>query len=144
MHNTKTLRGPKSLDFCCRGQTVGPEYRTKAWIDGVEDIFTWHALDPPPNLVLMERGLNTKVYLRSLAADDADPFMTTVYYLLMASSSRITRHVAKLRSSQTGSLNVTMMGCGGTAEWHTDVFCGRQICCVMAWNDVGSSSVHQL
>ncbi len=66
-------------------------------------IFSWHTLVP---LVPIEHRLNATVYL-SIVADHVHPFMTTVY-LLMATSSRIMHHVTKLKSSQTGFLNMTM------------------------------------
>ncbi len=50
--------------------------------------------------------LNATVYL-SIVADHVLPFMTTVYTSSDATSSRIT-HVTKLKSSQTGFLNMTM------------------------------------
>ncbi len=48
-------------------------------------IFSWHALGP---LVPIEHRLNATAYL-SIVADHVHPFMTTVYHLLMATSSRI-------------------------------------------------------
>ncbi len=57
-------------------------------------------------LVPIEHRLNTTADL-SIVADYVHPFMTTVYHLLMA-SSRIMHHVTKLKSSQTGFLNMTM------------------------------------
>ncbi len=65
---------------------------------------SWHTLGL---LVPIEHRLNTTVYL-SIVAVHVHPFMTTVYHLLMATSSRIMHHVTKLRSSQTGFLNMTM------------------------------------
>ncbi len=50
-------------------------------------IFSWHTLGP---LVPTEHRLNTTAYL-SIVADHVHPFMTTVYHLLMAAFSRITR-----------------------------------------------------
>ncbi len=68
-------------------------------------IFSWHTLGP---LVPIEHRLIATAYL-SIVADHVHPFMTTVYtYLLMAISSRIMHHVTKLKSSQTGFLNMTM------------------------------------
>ncbi len=67
-------------------------------------IFSWHTLGP---LVPIEHCLNTTAYL-SIVADHVHPFMTTVYHLLMTTSSRIMHHVTKLKSSQTGFLNMTM------------------------------------
>ncbi len=67
-------------------------------------IFSWHTLGP---LIPIEHSLNTSAYL-SIVADHVHPFMTTVYHLLIATSSRIMHHVTKLKSSQTGFLHMTM------------------------------------
>ncbi len=67
------------------------------------DIFLAHFV----HLVSIEHHLNTTVYL-SIDADHVHPFMTTVYHLLMTTSSRIMHHVTKLKSSQTGFLNMKM------------------------------------
>ncbi len=67
-------------------------------------IFSWHTLGP---LVPIEHHLNTTVYL-SIVADHVHPFMTTVYTSSDVTSSRIMHHVTKLKSSQTGFLNMTM------------------------------------
>ncbi len=58
-------------------------------------VFSWHTLG---SLVPIEHRLNAIVYL-SIVADHVHPFMTTVY-----PSSDVT----KLKSSQTGFLNMTM------------------------------------
>ncbi len=73
------------------------------WCNGMGDIFG-HTLGP---LVPIEHNLNATAYL-SIVADHVHPFMTTVYHLLMATSSRIIHHVTKLKSSQTGFLTMTM------------------------------------
>ncbi len=108
-----------SLNFCCNIQMVGSEIgekNMKAWIHPdstiqaggggvmVWRIFSWHTLGP---LVPIEHRLNVTAYL-SIVADHVHPFMTTVHHLLMATSSRIMYHVTKLKSSQTGFLNMTM------------------------------------
>ncbi len=108
-----------SLNFCCNIQMVGSEIgekNMKAWIHPdstiqaaggsvmVWRIFYWHTLGP---LVPTEHRLNATAYL-SIVADHVNPFMTTVYHLLMATSSRIMLHVTKLKPSQTGFLNMTM------------------------------------
>ncbi len=67
-------------------------------------IFSWHTLGP---LVPIKHRLNATAYLSNVV-DHVHPFMTTVYHLLMATSSRIMHHVTKLNSSQTGFLNMTM------------------------------------
>ncbi len=67
-------------------------------------IFSWHTLGP---LVPIEHRLNATAYL-SIVADHVHPFMTTVYPSSDATSSRIMHHVTKLKSSQTGFLNMTM------------------------------------
>ncbi len=117
----KNVYGLMSLDFCCDIQMVGSEFGVKNtwrhgsilpclngsgwwwWCNGVGDIFLAH-FGP---LVPIEQRLNTTAYL-SIVADHVHPFMTTVYHLLMASSSRIMHHVTKFKSSQTGFLNMTM------------------------------------
>ncbi len=108
-----------SLDFCWNIQMVGWELgvkNMKAWIiltclngsgcwwcNGLGDIFLAH-FGP---LVPIEHRLNATVYL-SIVADHIHPFMTTVYSSSDATSSRIMHHVTKLKSSQTGFLNMTM------------------------------------
>ncbi len=67
-------------------------------------IFSWHTLGP---LVPIEHRLNTTDYL-SIVADHVHPFMTTVHPSSDATSSRIMHHATKLKSSQTGFLNMTM------------------------------------
>ncbi len=64
-------------------------------------VFSWHTLGP---LVSIEHRLNATVYL-SIVADHVHPFMTTVYHLLMYFQQD---NVTKLKSSQTGFLNMTM------------------------------------
>ncbi len=67
-------------------------------------VFSWHTLGP---LVPIEHRLNATAYL-SIVADHVHPFMTTVYPSSDATSSSIMHHVTKLKSSQTGFLNITM------------------------------------
>ncbi len=67
-------------------------------------IFSMHTLVP---LVPIEHCLNATSYL-SIVTDHVHPFMTTVYPSSDATSSRIMHHVTKLKSSQTGFLNMTM------------------------------------
>ncbi len=67
-------------------------------------IFSWHTLGP---FVPTEHRLNATSYL-SIVADHVHPFMTTVYPSSDVTSSRIKHHVTKLKSSQTGFLNMTM------------------------------------
>ncbi len=67
-------------------------------------IFSWHILG---SLVPIEHRLNNTAYL-SIVADHVHPFMTTVYPSSDTTSSRIMHHVTKLKSSQTGFLNMTM------------------------------------
>ncbi len=65
-------------------------------------IFYWHTLDP---LVPIEHRLNATVYL-SIVADHVYLFMTTVY---PSSDGYFQQdNVTKLKSSQTGFLNMTM------------------------------------
>ncbi len=90
----------ESMDTSCLVSTV------QAGGGGVMvwGIFSWHTLGL---LVPIEHRLNATAYL-SIVADHVHPFMTTVYHLPMATSSRIMHHVTKLKSSQTGFLNMTM------------------------------------
>ncbi len=71
-------------------------------------IFSWHTLGP---FLPIEHCLNTTAYL-NIVGDHVHPFMTKPFpnptLLLMATSSRIMQHVTKLKSSQTGFLNMTM------------------------------------
>ncbi len=68
-------------------------------------IFYWHTLGPLAQKI--EHRWNATFYL-SIVADHVHPFMTTVYPSSDATSSRIMHHVTKLKSSQTGFLNMTM------------------------------------
>ncbi len=65
-------------------------------------IFSWHTLG---SLVLIEHHLNATAY-PSIVADHVHPFITTVYPSSDATSSRIMHHATKLKSSQTGFLNM--------------------------------------
>ncbi len=89
----------ESMDPSCLVSTVQAG-------DGVmvSGIFSWHTLGP---LVPIEHRLNATAYL-SIVADHVHPFMTTVYPSSDATSSRIMYHFTKLKSSQTGFLNMTM------------------------------------
>ncbi len=91
----------ESMDPSCLVSTVqaGGGGGVMVW-----GIFSWHTLGP---LVPIEHCLNATAYL-SIVADHFHPFITAVYHLLMATSSRIMHHVTKLKSSQTGFLNMTM------------------------------------
>ncbi len=89
----------ESMDPFCLVSTVQAGGGGVMW-----DIFSWHTLGP---LVPIEHRLNATAYL-SIVVDHVHPFMTTVYHLLMATSSRIMHHVTKLNSSQTGFLNMTV------------------------------------
>ncbi len=90
----------ESMDPSCLVSTV------QAGAGGVMvwGIFSWHTLGP---LVPIKHHLNTTAY-QSIVAEHVHPFMTTVYPSSDATSSRIMHHVTKLRSSQTGFLNMTM------------------------------------
>ncbi len=68
-------------------------------------IFSWHTLSP---LVPIEHRLNATAYL-SIVADHVHPFMTTVYSSSYATFSRIIHHVTKLKSSQTGFNEFTLL-----------------------------------
>ncbi len=87
------------MDLSCLVSTVQAGGGVMVW-----GKFSWHTLGP---LVPVEHWLNATAYL-SIVADHVHPFMTTVYHLLMATSSRIMHHVTKIKSSQTGFLNMTM------------------------------------
>ncbi len=89
----------ESMDPSCLVSTVQAGGGVMVW-----GIFSWHTLGP---LVPIEHRLNATAYL-SIVADHVHLFMTTVYHLLMATSSRIMHHVTKLKSSQTGFLNMTL------------------------------------
>ncbi len=67
-------------------------------------IFSLHTLGP---LVPIEHHLNATANL-SIVAEHVHPFMTTVHPSSDATSSRVMHHVTKLKSSQTGFLNMTM------------------------------------
>ncbi len=86
------------MDPCCIVSTV------QAGGGGVMvwEVFSWHTLGP---FVPIEHRLNATAYL-SIVADHVDLFMSTVYpssdgYLQQG-------YVTKLKSSQTGFLNMTM------------------------------------
>ncbi len=97
---------------------VGSEFgvkNMKAWIHPalsqrlrlvvmVWGIFSWHTLGL---LVPIEHCLNATAYL-SIVADMSIPLWLQCTNLLMSTSSRIMHHVTKLKSSQTGFLNMTM------------------------------------
>ncbi len=89
----------ESMDPSCLASTVQAAGGVMAW-----GIFSWHTLGP---LVPIDHRLNATAYL-NIVADHVHPFMTTVYHLLMAISSRIMHHVTKLKSSLTGFLNMKM------------------------------------
>ncbi len=67
-------------------------------------IFSWHTLSP---LVPITDLLYTTAYLGMLLTMSI-PLWLQCTHLLMANSSRIMHHVTKLKSSQTGFLNMTM------------------------------------
>ncbi len=106
-----------SLDFCCDIQMVGSEFgvkNMKAWIHPVLTvqaggggvmmwgIFSWHTQGA---LVQIEHCLNATAY-PSIVADHVHPFKTTVY---PSSDGYFQQdNVTKLKSSQTGFLNMTM------------------------------------
>ncbi len=90
----------ESMDPSCLVSTVqAGRGDVKGW-----GIFSWHTLGL---LVPIEHCLNATAYL-SIVADHVHPFMTTVHPSSDATSSRIMHHVTKLKSSQTGFLNMTM------------------------------------
>ncbi len=89
----------ESMDPACLVSTVQAGGGVMVW-----GVFSWHTLGP---LVPIEHRLNATAYL-SMVADHVHPFMTTVYPSSDATSSRIMHDVTKLKSSQTGFLNMTM------------------------------------
>ncbi len=89
----------ESMDPFCLVSTVQAAGGVMVW-----GIFSWHTLGP---LVPIEHRLNTTANL-SIVADHVHPFRLQCTHLLMATSSRIMHHVTKLKSSQTGFLNMTM------------------------------------
>ncbi len=91
----------ESIDPSCLVSTVQAAGGGGVMVWG---IFSWHTLGP---LVPIEHRLNATVY-QSIVAEHILPFMTTVYPSSDATSSRIMQHVTKLKSSQTGFLNMTM------------------------------------
>ncbi len=108
-------------------------------------IISWHTLGP---LVPIKHCLNATAYL-SIVADHVHPFMATVYPSSDATSSRIMHHVTKLKSSQTGFLNMTiqlstfgMWWNGRFASWMSS----RQICtkCVMLSSQYGPKSLRNV
>ncbi len=108
-----------SLDFCCNIQMIESKFEHKehermdpsclvstgqAAGGGVMvwGIFYWHTLGP---LVPIKHNLYATAYL-SIVADHVHPFMTTVY---PSSDGYFQQdNAAKLKSSQTGFLNMTM------------------------------------
>ncbi len=80
-------------------------------------IFSWHTLGL---LAPIEHSLNATVYL-SIVADHVHPFITTVYPSSNGYFSRIMHHVTKLKSSQTGFLNMT------TSSLYSNVLHSHQI-----------------
>ncbi len=92
----------ESMDPFCLVSTVQPGGGgVMVW-----GIFSWHTLGP---LVPIQHPLNTTAYPSNFA-DHVHPFMTTVYHLLMATSSRIMHHVTKFKLSQTCFFNMTSLG----------------------------------
>ncbi len=145
----KTLPDLMSLDFCCDIQMIGSEFgvkNMKAWIilpclngsgcwwwcNGVRDIFLAHFGSLSTNWASFKR--------HSLPEYCCWPCPSLYDYSVPSSdatSSRIMHHVTKLKSSQTGFLNMTMsslysnvlhshqisinraaLGCGGTRDSH--------------------------
>ncbi len=108
-----------SLDFCCNIQMIESEFgvkNMKAWIHPALSqrfrlvVVVWWCggyFLGTLCIVPIEHRLNATVYL-SIVADHVLPFMTTVYPSSDTTSSRIMHHVTKLKSSQTGFLNMTM------------------------------------
>ncbi len=82
--------------YCCKVQAAGG------------GVMVWGKfLDTLGPLVPIEHRLNATAYW-SIVADMSIPLWLQYTHLLMATSSRIMHHVTKLKSSQTGFLNMTM------------------------------------
>ncbi len=104
-------------------------------------IFSWHTLGP---LVPIEHCLNATAYL-IIVADHVHPFMTTVY---PSSDGYRMHHVTKLKSSQTGFLNMTMSSLYSKGLQSPDInpiehlwdVVEREICIM----DVQPTNLHQL
>ncbi len=90
----------ESIDTSCLVPTV------QAGGGGVTvwGIFSWHTLGP---LVPIEHRLNATAYL-NIVADHVYPLWLQCTHLLMTTSSTIMHGVTKLKSSQTGFLNMTV------------------------------------
>ncbi len=116
------------MDPSCLLSTVQAGGGVTVW-----GIFYWHTLGP---LAPIEDRLKAIAYL-SIVADHVHPFMTTVYHLLMATSSRIMHmsqtsnhltlvswtwqwvHFTQMASTVTRSQsNSAPLGCGGTGDSH--------------------------
>ncbi len=89
----------ESMDPSCLDSTVQAGGGVMVW-----GIFSWHTLGL---LVPIEHYLNATTHL-SIVADHVLTIMTTVYPSSDTTSSRVMHHVTKLKSSQTGFLNMTM------------------------------------
>ncbi len=133
----------ESMDPSCLVSTVQAAGGGGVMVWG---IFSWHTFGP---LVPIEHCLNATVYLSIV--DHVHPLMITVNPSSDATSSRIMHHVTKLKSSQTGFLNMTMSSLYSNGlhshqisiQWSTfgmwwngrftSWMCSRQICsnCVM-------------
>ncbi len=91
----------ESMDPSCLVSTVQAAGGGGVMVLG---IFSWHTLGL---LEPIEHRLSVTAY-PSIVADHVHPFMTTVYPSSDATSSSIMHHVTKLKSSQTGFLNMTL------------------------------------
>ncbi len=144
----KTLPGLMSLDFCCNIQMLESVFgvkNMKAWIilpclngsgwwwcNGAEDIFLAHFGSLSTNWASFKHHSLHRVLL--LTTSIPLWLQCTIFW---CTSSRIIHHVTKLKSSQTGFLNMTMsslysnglhslqisinraaLGCGGTRDSH--------------------------
>ncbi len=92
----------ESMDPSCLVSTVQAGGGVMVW-----GIFYWHTLGP---LIPIEHCLNATAYLSIVAwyIYIFIPLWLQYIHLLMATSRRIMHHVTKLKSSQTGFLNMTM------------------------------------
>ncbi len=162
-----------SLDFCCDIQMVESEFAKehKAWIhpalsqwfscwwwcNGVGDIFLAH-IGP-----LSTNWASFKSQPTWVVADMSIPLWLQCTHHLMTTSSRIMHHVTKLKSSQTGFLNMTMvhftqmastvtrsqsnrapLGCGGTGDSHHGCAADKSAATVMLSCQYGPKSLRNV
>ncbi len=90
----------ENMDPSCLVSTVQAAGGVMVW-----GVFSWHTLGP---LVPIEHCLKTPLPTWVLLLTMSIPLWLQCTHLIMATSSRIMHHVTKLKSSQSGFLNMTM------------------------------------